>query len=389
MPQIAGLRGLLPVVLPIVLPAAAAGETLDLAKAQADGTLVRDPTRAVYRYHQTFAGPGRTLTRKSLFCAVRLSPWSEGSIRPHEVAPSARRDAALARIRADGAHREPVLMGFRDPATEVERLCRKAEGGRPTLEQTTTDGTLHKLWRNSDAEAIGALRKYFAPKKLHVLEGHDRYEAQLAYHEEVTAKTAAPMYSSANYGLACLTSLDDPALAVTPRHRVIRGGAKREAVLGALGKLFIIDKLPGSAKDIGKLFAALADSVAHQPTFVVVFAGEADAWKLTLSPEISPIAEGVAVHRALQKLDPIAIQHLFIERALPQAQVTTEIDAATALAQLASGADVVVITRPVAVEQIAHVDELGGLLPAGSTAFHPPVAPGLVSLVIDPDEDLV
>jgi hypothetical protein len=74
---------------------------------------------------------------------------------------------------------------------------------------------------------------------------------------------------------------------------------------------------------------------------------------------------------------------MFIARALPGATVT-EIDAARALAALASGAGAVLILRPLSVEQIAHVDELGQLLPAGSTAFHPAIANGLVS-PIDPD----
>lgn len=387
MPQIAGLRGVVPT--PAKLAEVTAG-AVDVAKGLADGSFVRDASRAVYRYHQVFPGAGRAFTRKSLVCAVKLAPWTEGSIRPHEAVVPAARDAALAAIRAAGGiHTEPVLMGFRDPATEVERLCRKAEGQAPALQVTTADGVQHKLWRIHDAETIGALRRHFAPKKLHVLAGHDVYAAQLAYHEEVVAKTSPPMYASANYGLACLTSLDDPGLAVAPRHRILTGAPPRDAVLAALGARFIIDKLAGAATDVAAQFRALGDTVAHQPAFVAVFAGEPDAWKLTLSPDVSLVNEGVAVDRALQKLDPYVLQHLFLERATPAAQVTTTTDAAAALAKLGQGADLVLITRPVSVEQIAHVDELGALLPAGSTAFHPPLGKHLVGLVIDPDEDLV
>ena len=347
----------------------------------------RDTSRTVYRYHQIFAGPGRSFTRKALVCAVQLTPYTEGQIRPHEHASPAGRDAALAAIRAAGMHTEPVLMGFRDPATEVERLCKKIETSTPAVNVTTADGVVHKLWRMQEAETIGALRRYFAPKKLHVLEGHDRYEAMLAYQAELAAKHSPPMYSSANYGLACLTPLDDASLATAPRHKILRG-AKRDA-LAALGAKFIVEKLAGAAKDLAAQFAALADTVAHQPAAVMVFAGEPDAWKLTLSPDISPAAEGVNIHRALQKLDPIMLQYLVLDRVFAEAEVTTNTDAQAALAQLEKGADAVVITRPLSVAEIAHVDELGGMLPAGSTAFHPPVANGLVALTIDPDEDLV
>jgi hypothetical protein len=210
------------------------------------------------------------------------------------------------------------------------------------------------------------------------------------------------MYSSANYGLAYLVNLDDPALAPAPRHRILRGlDAKGEAALARARTYFIIDKLAGAAKDLGKLQASLADTVAHQPAFIAVFANEPDAWKLTLKPDVSPTAEGVAVDRAIQKLDPIAIQYMFLDRVMPKAQVTTETDAQTALAALGGGgaaggggaggggADAVLVTRPVSVAQIAHVGELGQLLPAGSTAFHPPIAAGMINMVIDPDEDLV
>ena len=47
------------------------------------------------------------------------------------------------------------------------------------------------------------------------------------------------------------------------------------------------------------------------------------------------------------------------------------------------------MTRPVSVAQIALVGEHDQMLPAGSTAFHPPIASGLISMMIDPDEDLV
>jgi hypothetical protein len=179
-------------------------------------------------------------------------------------------------------------------------------------------------------------------------------------------------------------------LTPAPRHRILRGlPARGEAALAGARAHFIIEKRAGAAKDLARLQAALADTVAHQPAFVVVFANDPDAWKLTLKPDVSPVAEGVAVDRAIQRLDPIAIQHMFLERVTPGAQVTTEIDAGAALGALGAGADAVLVTRPVSIAQITHVDQLGQLLPPGSTAFHPPIAPGLISMVIDPDEDLV
>lgn len=386
MPHVAGLRGVVPDPTKV---AEVIGAPLELAKRLADGSLVRDPGRAVYRYQQTFAGPGRTFTRKAFVCAVRLSPYAEGMIRPHEATAQAARDAALARIRTHGAHTEPVLFGVRDKAGEVDRVFRKADAQRPTFEVTTPDGTQHRLWRVQDAEVIGRLRQYLTPLKLHLLEGHARYEAMLAYHDELEAKAPLAMYASANYALGVIVPLEDAGIVTASRHRILGGTtAKRDDVLAAARKHFIVDKLAGAAGDVGKLLAALGESVAHQPAFIAVFAGDADAYKLTLSPEVSPIGEGITVHRALQKYDPVVVQQLFVERQLPGAQVTTETDAARAIAALATGAAVALLVRPLSLDQIAHVDELAQLLPPQSTAFYPPTPSGLVSLVIDPDEDL-
>lgn len=388
MPHVAGLRGVVPEASKLAEVTAA---PLDLAKGLASGALVRDPGRAVYRYHQTFAGPGgRAVTRKSFFCAVRLSPWSEGAIRPHEATTPSQVEAELAALRASGAQTEPLLAGIRDTANEVDRLFRKTESGRPTLELTTADGCVHKLWRERDAELLGKLRNYFTPKKLHLLEGHARYEAMLAYQQELAKQQELAMYSSANYALACIVPMDDPGLVAAARHKIVRGtDVTRAAAIAAVAKLFIVDKLEGAAGDLAKMGAALADTVAHQPALVVVFAGEPDAWKLTLSPDVSPIAEGVAVDRGIAKLDPVVVEHLFVARALPGAELATETDATRALAALGQGATAAIVMRPLSVEQIAHVDELGQLLPAQSTAFYPPLARGLVSLVIDVDEDVV
>lgn len=391
MPQIAGFRGVLPDASKLAEVIATPPGPGELGKQLAAGTRVRDGGRSVYRYHQLFAGPGRAMTRKMLMCAIKLAPWTDGSVRPHEASLPAARDAVLARIRDNAAHTEAVLAGFRDAANEVDRLMRKVENGRPTLEHTTKDGTIHRIWRVQDAELLGKLRHYFAPKKLHVLEGHDRYEAMLAYSDELARKHAPPTYSSANYGLAALVNLDDPVLVTAPRHRIVRGAGKSSAdLLAAARQHFIVEKLAGAAKDVGALFAAFGETVAHQPAFVAVFAGEADAWKLTLSPDVSPLAEGVTTHRALQKLDPVVLHGLFIDRLLAKtAQLDTTIDAQTALDALGKGAELALIVRPVPVAQIAHVDELGQLLPAGSTAFHPPIVDGIVAMPIDPDEDLV
>ena len=50
--------------------------------------------------------------------------------------------------------------------------------------------------------------------------------------------------------------------------------------------------------------------------------------------------------------------------------------------------DIGLLMRPLEMNQIVHADEVGALLPFGSTAFTPPLAT-LLAYFVDPDEDLV
>ena len=390
MPQIAGFRGILPDASKLELAKLAAAPIDDIAGRLQRGELARDPVKAMYRYHVAFAAGTRTLVRKCWYAAVALSPWSEGSVRRHEATDAVARDAAIAHIAATRIHDGAVLVGYRDAPGEVDRLFKKAESERPLLDVTTADGANHKLWRVQSAEVIGKLRPLFAPKKLHLLDGHARWEAMVAVRDQLNAKTPLAQYSSASYGLACLVNLDEPGIAVGARHRIVTGaGITRDALLDKAKAYFIVDKLAGAAKDLGAQFAALADTVAHQPAFVALFPGDADAWKLTLSPDASPAAEGVGVDRGVQKYDPVVVDQLFLAKCGPaDATKTTVLDPAQVITAVGAGAELGLVLRPLSVAQIAHADELGQLLPANSTAIHPPSA-HLVSYVVDPDEDVV
>src|SRR5690348_11782057 len=104
MPQIAGFRGALWDSSKVALDGVVAAPIANVRARLASGELQRDPSRAMYRYHQTFTHGGRALTRQTLVCAVRLEPWSSGLIRAHEETDPTARDAATASITAAGAH---------------------------------------------------------------------------------------------------------------------------------------------------------------------------------------------------------------------------------------------------------------------------------------------
>src|SRR5882672_2641755 len=80
-----------------------------LARWRDDGVLVRDRNPAFYRYEQTFVspegGPGaRKLTRRGFLALVRLVPFADRIVLPHERTLSGPKEDRLKLFRSTGAN---------------------------------------------------------------------------------------------------------------------------------------------------------------------------------------------------------------------------------------------------------------------------------------------
>lgn len=373
-----------------------------LADWQASGVMRRDTSRAIYRYHQMFKHPedGRTITRKGMVAAVKLSPWKDGMIRPHERTLSAPREDRTKLLDATRVHLSQVFATFMDASQEFERLFRVTDGKAPTLQATTDDGTIHRVWRVADAELIGKLRHHMAQKKAYVLDGHHRYETMVGFRDRLDAEQELMQYSSANFGSMFLVPSDDQGLVVLPTHRIVHGldGLTREAFLAGVRKYFRIDVVPGGAKDAAKVRRALSNVIGHVPAVAAVFPGDPDAHVLSLDPHVDPAAEGIEAHRAVIRLDVTILHGLVLEKVLKINKAAQEAqtnlryvkDTQKTLDEIAAGkGQVGLLMNPPTLEQVRVIADLGEVMPQKSTYFFPKLASGLVLQPLDRDEDLV
>ena len=379
---------------------AAAAKTL--AAWQAAGAMKRDTGRAIYRYHQSFtdAELGRTVTRKGVIAAVRLSPFSEGIIKPHErtlSGPKADRTQLLEKTRT---HLSQVFATFSDVSGEFERVFRKVDSGAPTLEATTDDGTVHRVWRVGSAEILGKLRHHMMAKKLYILDGHHRYETMLAYRDRLAKDGELLQYSSANYGPMFILPMDDPGLVILPTHRVVHSidGLTKDTFLAGVKKYFRVDPVAGGARDAKKIRASLTSVPDHAPAVVAVFPGDPDAYRLALDPHVDPAAEGMTGHKAVQRLDVSLLHGLVLEKVLgitkdaqaAQTNLRYVKDTQKTLDQIGAGeGQVGLLMSAPTLEQVKHVADLGEVMPQKSTYFFPKLASGLVLMPVDRDEDVV
>jgi uncharacterized protein (DUF1015 family) len=393
-------------------PAAAAAEVPDGRYAAAartfdawlaDGTLRRDDYRCVYRYHQIFRSAelgDRLVTRKGLIASVRLHDFAEGVILPHERTLRGPKIDRLHLMKATSAHFSQIFTMYTDPAGETERIFRKAERRGADFDATAPDGVRHVIWRMSDQEAVGELRRFLGPRKLYIADGHHRYETMLALRDHFRAQLGGlSQYSQANYGTMFLANMDDPGLVVLPTHRIVHGlaGLEPDSFLEKARAFFQVDTLAGGARAPAELRAAIATSPNHQPTFAAVFPGRSEAYVLSLDPHVSPSSVGILGHSAVARLDVTLLHALVLEgilgidAAAQEAQTNLRYvkDTAATLDQIAAGnGQVGFIMNPPRLDQIRAVADVGEVMPQKSTYFYPKLASGLVMNRLDPNADV-
>jgi uncharacterized protein (DUF1015 family) len=176
----------------------------------AEGVLVRDDEPAMHLHRTEVDGR----VRLDVVAVLRLVPYADRVVLPHERTHRGPKEDRLALLRATEASLEPLWF--------------LAEGLRPLLhaapageERAFTFGDeRHALRRITDPAWLARVGGHLADRSVLIADGHHRYETTLAHAQEVGGGADA----AARFTLALLTDLADPGLVVLPTHRVLSAG---------------------------------------------------------------------------------------------------------------------------------------------------------------------
>ena len=189
-----------------------------------------DDEPALYLVEQSFSGPDGARAHAA---RLRLPPAPRGVLRARRAAPrkDARRRPSVDRLellRATHANLSQIFLLYADPANEVGRaLAAAAPPPAPALEAPDGDGNPCRL-RPVTGPVVDQVVALLAGRQVLIADGHHRYETALAYR----AERRAAGDKSADWVMVCLSSMDDPGLAVFPTHRLLKGVARAEGGRG-------------------------------------------------------------------------------------------------------------------------------------------------------------
>lgn len=233
------------------------------------GKLAQDDSPMLYVYEQEFNGDdGARQTRRGVFAAVEAQPWEAGAVKPHEFTLTGPKEDRLRLLQATKTQFSPVFMIARDRAGELSSFIEQAiAAGRPTMEATTKDGVIHRLWA---VEADAARMKRMAPlvsESFYIADGHHRYETAVAYRDWRISQGEIAKDHPARFAMAVVVPLSDPGLSVRPIHRIVRRATPVDW-RRRLEPMFSIEtvKLIGSHIDQSRELLAM---VREDPTAIV------------------------------------------------------------------------------------------------------------------------
>jgi uncharacterized protein (DUF1015 family) len=191
---------------------------------QRDGVLAEDPHPAFYVYHQTFHVEGQAFTRKGFFARVRLEPFGQGRIFPHEQTLSGPKADRLALYKATAFNLSPIFGLYPDPKNEVLAAVEAGIKDRTPLEATDHLGVANRLWPVLDQVAHTVASGLISDKPIFIADGHHRYETGLRYRDDLAADgKLSTSDDPANFCLMMLVGMSDPGLLILPTHRLVSG----------------------------------------------------------------------------------------------------------------------------------------------------------------------
>jgi uncharacterized protein (DUF1015 family) len=313
-----------------------------------DGILEPDPP-SMYVHEVAFDGR----RRRDLIAALRLQPYEDRVVLPHERTHRGPKEDRLALLRASGVSLEPLWFVYEGRGAGLSNILDVVVARAPAVTFSEPDGTTHRLWTITDPALHAAMHAALQDLPVLIADGHHRYETALAHSLEVGGDADA----ASRFTLALLTDLDGPGLEVLPTHRVLKTGV---AVTGG-------EEMPSLEATLAAIRARVAAGSYRDHRFQLIQL-EGDVAVVELHEQV--------IDNILGKRSP----EDFLVYTRDPAEAVRWVDEGVGTAAFFLG--------PPDLRQVLKLAREGKTLPQKSTYFHPKPPSGMVFHRLDPDRRL-
>ena len=358
----------------------------------ANDLLVQDSQRCLYAVEQCFEVDGRMLTRKGFLARVKLEPFGQGKIFPHEETLAGPKADRLKLFRATAMNLSPVFGLYPDPTSAVPKLLDQAVGRALPLQATDHLGVVSRLWPVHDHQLVSQITALMAQKPVYLADGHHRYETALKYlteRDEQATMEGRPLEPEAapRYIMMFLVAMSDPGLEIQPTHRLIRGlpGLTSGQLAELLAPAFELTNMGQGETGCQEAWEEM-EMGGGQDT--LAFGTRADGQWLLAKLKDPALMEAAAPGKSddwrelgVAILHEVALNSLLRLHAGPDGlrcayvhQIREVIDDQSS----AQGSDLAALVPPATMGMVAMIAGGGEKMPPKSTYFYPKILSGLV-----------
>ncbi|MCK4658692.1 MAG: DUF1015 domain-containing protein [Phycisphaerae bacterium] len=329
-----------------------------------DGTLVREAEPALYVYHQVFEQAGRAYTRRKFIARLRLVPFSEGVVLPHEETFGGPKEDRLALMKTTACNLSPVFGLYTDPQDAVGQAFESTVAKKPNMHATLKE-VENRVWIVTDPEIIERVCAVLADKRVFIADGHHRYGTALNYRDYVAEQSGGTLdpQHPANFVMMVLGSMDDPGSLIIPYYRALVGEGLTLETLKAV-------------------WAEGTTACTESEADVVLYEGNSSQTlplKYTKRQVLSQLAEGKS--DAWKALDYAYLHRYLIDELLAKKfgsgysiEYAKSREQTESIARQHNGIGLLVKATPM--PHLRAVSEAGDLMPQKSTYFYPKLATG-------------
>ncbi|MFO7792242.1 MAG: DUF1015 family protein [Candidatus Saliniplasma sp.] len=351
--------------------------------------LEKEENPGIYIYFQDFEVLGKRYTRKGFVSAVKLYPFEENIVLPHEETHKGPKIDRLNMLRATEKNLEAGFMLYSDTNNVTIELFNNIADREPLFEATDEYGVHSRVWKIEDKEHIKAVGKVLKDEQVVIADGHHRYETAVNFRDELRAKNPDWQEDDAfNWRMTYMVPVEDPGLVVLPGHRLLLKHELKTDHIEKMKEYFETYQIKISEAE-GFLYEN-----KDTTSFVVYDGNRTLGLRLR---EKSAIQEFLSddYSKDYKELDVVVLRDVIFEGIMDASDLDIDVSIAyerwsdDAVERVEEGdgkvAFLVNATKP---EQVLKVAKNGERMPEKSTDFYPKVNSGFMMMDIEPGERL-
>jgi uncharacterized protein (DUF1015 family) len=212
--------------------------------------LKKDEEPAIFIYRQEFELFGKTYTRTGFIAALRLHPYEENKVLPHEITHKGPKIDRLNMLRATEKNLETGFLLYPDREKITINFFAKIANSHAPIDTVDSLGVRNLIWRLTDPEKIELVQEAVTDKQFVIADGHHRYETAIAYRDERRRQEEWTEDSAFNFRMSYMVPIQDEGLIVLPTHRLLKKLNLTDDTLQKFKKFFAVSEIDANPENL-------------------------------------------------------------------------------------------------------------------------------------------